>query len=79
MKPLGKPMVHAMMANRKYITPEDVAAAIANGGTRSTVYGAVLEAIARKNAEDPSACAHVALKAPKKSTDSVSKTEEKKT
>ncbi len=66
MKPLGKPMVHAMMANRTYITPEDVTAAIANGGTQLVVYGAVLDAIARKKAEDPSACAFVALKAPKR-------------
>jgi hypothetical protein len=56
------PWHHAAKAGREYLTPEDVTAAVAAGGTVLGVAKAVLEAVEAKAAEDASLCAFVALK-----------------
>lgn len=54
------PWFHAREVGRDYITPEDIGMAQEEGGCGEAFFRIVLEAIGRKRAEDPSACAFVA-------------------
>lgn len=56
------PWHHAKKDDRKYITPEDVTAAIDAGGTKLEVWEAVLDGVAKRAVEDPRCTAFVALK-----------------
>lgn len=51
----------AKQQGRDYITPEDVEEALKRGADRQAVREEVLRAVARKQCEDPSACAFTAL------------------
>jgi hypothetical protein len=51
----------AIAKERKYITPEDVDAAIDAGAAQLDIWREVLQAVEAKAAEDASLCAFVAL------------------
>jgi hypothetical protein len=54
------PWFYAQKANHKYITPEDIIAAINAGGDKLEVWSIVLDALGGKACEDWSLCAFVA-------------------
>jgi len=62
----GDPWHHAAVAERDYLTPEDVENAIAAGGDVLVVAKACLQAVEMGCVEDASCTAFVALKAFKK-------------
>lgn len=53
------PWTHA--TERSYLTPEDIMAAADAGADRRALMACVLDAIHRREAEDPRLCAFVAL------------------
>lgn len=56
----ANPWYHANERGRKYLTPEDITAAIAAGGEKLEVWQVVLEALGKRVCEDWSLCAFVA-------------------
>ena len=60
---LADPWTHAAKAERSYITPEDITAALAAKGFHGGVMRVVLKAIADGKAEDVKLCAFVASRA----------------
>lgn len=55
------PWTFAAMAERDYLTPEDIGDSVAAGMSREAIYFHTLEAISKGKAEDPRCCAFVAV------------------